>query len=66
MLLPNEETAAAAEYLRARGHDIGEVFMPPDGNGLRWWIDGRACTSTDIRDLAALERAKSVSAKIDN
>jgi hypothetical protein len=65
-MLPNEETAADVEYLRRRGKDIGKVFMPPDGNGMRWWIDGRACTSKDIRDMAALERMKSVSTRIDN
>jgi len=58
---PREETSAAIQYLRERGHDIGQIFMPPDGNGMRWRIDGRACTSKDICELAAAERIKSAS-----
>lgn len=60
-----EETAAAIEYLRDRRHDIGQVFMPPDGNGLRRWVDGKACTSKDILALAEQERRKSESTTID-
>src|SRR5208282_1694601 len=42
-------------YLRDRGHCIGPVVMPPDGNGLRRIIDGKFCTIKDILDLAARE-----------
>ena len=61
----SEETTAAVEYLRQRGHRIGEAFVPVDGK-IHIWIDDIACTYEHIRAFAALERMKEASQTIDS
>jgi hypothetical protein len=61
----SQETTAEVEYLRKRGHHIGDAFVPVDGK-IHIWIDDIACSYEHIRALAALERMKEASQTIDS
>ena len=61
----SQETTAAVEYLKERGHRIGETFVPVGGK-IHIWIDDRACTYEHARALAALERMKEASQTIES
>ncbi len=54
----SQEITRALEYLKSRGHAVGDGFMPPKGNKLHFWVDNRACAFEHIRILAAMERMK--------
>ncbi len=61
-----QEITAAVEYLKERGHRIGEAFVPITSGKIHIWIDDIACTYEHIRALAALERMKGASQTIDS
>ncbi len=50
----SQEITAALEYLKARGHDVGQGFMPPTGTKLHFWIDNRACSFEHISNVGVL------------
>ncbi|HEY6267643.1 MAG TPA: hypothetical protein VIX11_05050 [Candidatus Acidoferrum sp.] len=55
----------ALAFLKARGYEIGDSFVPPDG-WLHVWVADRACTFEHIRMLVALENMKSAATAIDS
>jgi hypothetical protein len=59
----SQEITAAVEYLKERGHRIGDAFVPVDGK-IHIWIDDKACAYEHVRALAALERMKEASQTI--
>ena len=61
----SQEISTAVEYLKARGHQVGNAFVPVDGR-IHIWIDGIACAYEHIRALTALERMKEASQTIDS
>jgi hypothetical protein len=45
-------------FLKSRGYEVGESFVPPDGR-IHTWVAGRACAFEHVEMLVALENMKS-------
>jgi len=52
-------------FLKSRGYELGESFVPPDGK-IHTWVAGRACAFEHVEMLVALENMKSGITSIDN
>ena len=52
-------------FLKARGYEIGESFVSPEGK-MHTWVANRACTSEHVAMLVALENMKSEVTRSDS
>jgi hypothetical protein len=51
------EVSDALEFLKSRGHDVGQTHLPPPdvGSALRVWIDGTSRSFPEVMELAEKE-----------
>jgi len=53
------------EFLKSRGYEVGDSFVPPDGK-IHTWVAGRACAFEHVAILVALENMKSKVTKVES
>jgi hypothetical protein len=52
-------------FLRARGYEVGDSFVSPEGK-MHTWVAGRACAFEHVQILVAIENIKSKVRTIDS
>jgi hypothetical protein len=60
-----QDISRELDFLKARGYEVGESFVSPDGN-MYTWVADHACAFEHVQLLVALENLKSRATSIDS